>query len=221
MFAVLIGGIFFMPKAHKNSTTSGIVVILSGPSTAGKTSIQKAFQNIASELWLKIGLDNFFCEVFPPTYMGKEERAPQLPSDKEVMWITHETDEHGNNVVPIHFGPLGIKVMMGMFSAIGAYARAGNNLIVDFIPYDIAWIQCLKNDLQEIKTYWIDITLPLEVAEAREKERKTSPIGHARSHHHKMPHTSTYDLVIDTSRVNPEEAAHTIYDFIKNHPKSS
>ena len=44
----------------------GTIIILNGPSASGKSSIQEEFCKLMSELWLKIGLDNFFVGVLPP-----------------------------------------------------------------------------------------------------------------------------------------------------------
>lgn len=44
----------------------GTVIILNGPSSSGKSSIQKEFQYLMLQnLWAKLGIDNLFDKPFP------------------------------------------------------------------------------------------------------------------------------------------------------------
>jgi chloramphenicol 3-O phosphotransferase len=207
----LISGCFTQPK--KQSEAFGTIIILNGPSASGKSSLQKAFQKIADQPCIKIGIDNFFDGVMPENI---EQRNTQ-----DYMTGYKKTDEDGKPIFGITIGNNGEKVMSGMIKAIAAYAKAGNNIIVDYIMYNDAWLKELITTLHGFRVYLIGIKLPLEVLEQREKARATSPVGHARSHYNTVHNKWIYDLEIDTSKLSSEEAAQEIKEFIATHkPKA-
>lgn len=48
------------------------IIILNGPSCAGKSSIQKKLQQLLPDLYLRIGIDNLFDSVLPPAASTKD-----------------------------------------------------------------------------------------------------------------------------------------------------
>jgi chloramphenicol 3-O phosphotransferase len=189
-------------------TTSGTVIILNGPSSVGKTSIIKAFQAKQSAPWLSTGIDNFFVGVLPPKFYLEDQ-----PEHRLVMHGVASEDKEGK-LFTLDIGPEGQKVIKGMHRAIAVYAHAGNNVIVDYIQYDPAWIADLKEALHGVKTIWVGVTASLASIQQREKKRGTSPEGHARSHYHTVHQGITYDLMIDTDVVSPEQSADQIIKFL-------
>lgn len=101
-----------------------------------------------------------------------------------------------------------------MHRAIAAYAKTGNNVIVDYINYDSTWIPDLKKSLIGVKTFFVRVTASLETIEAREKSRGTSPQGHARSHYDTVHKGLKYDLKLNTDDMKPKQAAQKIVDNI-------
>ena len=89
-----------------------------------------------------------------------------------------------------------------------------NNIIVDYIAYKKEWIDDLQQQLKDIKTYWIKVALPLEVIEAREAARGTSPKGHARSHYDSVYWNIAYDLEVNSGQNSALEIAEKIKEFI-------
>lgn len=192
----------------------GIVIILNGPSSAGKTSIQKAFQKKAKRHFLRVGIDTFFDALIEEPDLStfhQDKKLEQLtPTGELIRSIELTTDENKFPIVPLKIGPAGDRIIFGMHSAIAAYAEAGNNLIVDYILYNPAWTEDLKEKLKGEKTYFIKVHAPLEVIEQREKSRNTSPVGHARSHYNTVHKNMSYHLSIDSSIQTPEESASQI-----------
>lgn len=171
---------------------TGTVIILNGPSAAGKSSLQKEFQKIMMpHLWIKVGIDNLFDQTMPDDVM--QEKNP-------IRWGKTTKDINNNPLFTLFIGPDGEKVAYGMNGAIAGYAQAGNNVIVDYIAYKKEWIDDLQKKLKNINTLWAKITIPLSILEEREAARKTSPVGHARSH---------YDYVHWDIKYNLELNAHT------------
>lgn len=125
------------------------------------------------------------------------------------------SEDNDGKLFTLTIGSEGQKVIKGMHRAIAAYAHSGNNVIVDYIKYDDAWIPDLKNSLHEIKVIWIGVTAPLEILKEREKKRGTSPEGHARSHHNTVHDGMTYDLILETESLTPDECANKIISFVQ------
>lgn len=211
LFIVLGSFYYVYTKGPKNAST---VVILNGPSASGKSSIQEAFIRKMDAPWVKIGIDNFFVGVLSKYYIYGEYK-PSNPAYKIMEGIPTE-DEHKNPVFTLKVGPAGEKIIDGMNHAVKAYADAGNNIIIDYIAYEPAWLENLVALLKGHKVIVVKVTLPLEILEQREAGRATSPRGHGRSHYDTVhQHKVTYDLEIDSSKVTPDEAADAIGALLK------
>lgn len=189
---------------------TGTVIILNGPSSVGKSSIIRAFQAQQVTPWLGMGIDNFFVGVLPPKFYLEDK-----PEHRLVMHGIASEDKEGK-LFTLEVGPEGQKVIKGMHRAIAAYAREGNNVIVDYIQYDPAWITDLKEVLNGINVVWVAVTASLQSIEQREKQRGTSPAGHARSHYHTVHQGMKYDVMLDTDVLSPEQATNKVDNFIKN-----
>lgn len=186
-------------------TKPGLVVVLNGPSSVGKTSIVRVFQSLRAEPWLSIGLDNFFVGVIPSKFYLENK-----PEHHKVMQGVASFDKDNKPVFTLTLGEQGRRIMQGMHRSIAAYARAGNNVIVDYIMYDPAWRKDFEETFQGVKVLWVGVKASLEVIEERERRRGTSPQGHARSHYDTVHRGLTYDLVLDTENQLPEASARAI-----------
>lgn len=196
----------------------GTVIILNGPSAAGKTSIQKEIQKQADTLFLRMGIDNLFDAPLPDPDLSNFEKTKQIKQFTNdgtfIRGIELKTDAEGHQIVPLEIGPAGDKVIYGMHAAIADYAKKGNNVVVDYILYKPEWLPDLISSLKGAKVYFIGIKAPLEVLEEREKKRGTSPVGHARSHYDHVHQGMVYDLELDVSELTPDQSAKKILEFV-------
>ncbi len=191
-----------------NQQLAGTVIILNGPSAAGKTSIQKEFQKIMMpKLWIKLGIDTLFDAPLPDITL---ENIAFWQKENAIRWVESTKDAEGRSVITLYVGPDGDCVAYAMNSAIAAYAKQGCNVIVDYIAYKAEWIADLKKKLKSIKTHWVKVAIPLEVLEDREKARGTSPVGHARSHYDYVYGTLDYDLQVSPHIQSAAEIAQLI-----------
>lgn len=191
----------------------GTVIILNGPSGSGKSSIQRAFQQLnMPDLWVAIGIDNFFDNVMPEI---TPENMDTWKSPNPIRWIENTKDTTNNNIITLHVGVKGKKVAYAMNSAIAAYAQEGCNVIVDYIAYDQTWLHDLQKKLHNIPTYYVAVDIPLSVLEEREAKRGTSPAGHARSHYDTVYGDMSYDVRVDTYHNTPQETAQMIQSAIQ------
>lgn len=208
----VIGAYTFHAKKSAPLISKGTIIILNGASASGKSSIQKEFANMSRELWLKVGIDNFFVGLLPEKFiMGP--LPEDLKPEEVVMKGIPSTDDRGP-LFTLIVGPAGQKVIKGMHRAIAAYASRENNVIVDYIAYEKEWINDLAHVLKDYTVYFVGVDIPLDVLEQREKARATSPVGHARSHYDTVHAHGIYDLRVDTSKLSAVECAQAIKDFI-------
>ncbi len=195
---------------------SPTVLIMNGPSASGKSTTQKAIQRLADAPYLSLGVDNLFDTILPDSLnIGAPPQGNFC--DADVRSIRHEVLD-GHPSLAMVVGPIGLKAVRGMHRAIAAYAAAGNDLVVDYIAYDQAWLIDLAQVLTPYRSYYFGFDIRLEEVERREQGRGTSPVGHARSHYHTVHGERIYDLVVDVNAATPESTAALLLDHVTHHP---
>ena len=170
------------------------VILLNGVGSAGKSSIAKALQTITAEPFLHVAMDAFL-EMMPARYWDHPDG------------VTFETiQQDGKPAVAIKSGPVVDQTLLGMRQAVAAMARAGSNLIVDDV--------LLENEMAEYASLLADVTFhavgvfaPLDVLEARERERGDRLIGLARWQYDRVHRGKRYALELDTSNATPMACA--------------
>jgi len=213
-FSVLLMlGFAFMFFKKTKDNSSGIVVVLNGPSGSGKSSIQKEFQKLhMPNLWIKVGIDNLFDNVMPEI---TPENMSFWQSKNPIRWVEKKKDDKGNDIVPLFVGEQGDKVFYAMNSCIAEYAKNGCNVIVDYIAYKKDMLSDLKEKLKNVESYFVAVQISLDVLEQREANRGTSPKGHARSHYFTVYGDMKYDLTVNSEKNSPKEIAQQIKNFIE------
>ena len=84
---IFIKDIFYKRLNCEKNNMYGTVIILNGPSVAGKSSIQKEFQNLMMQedkLWLKLGIDSLFDHPMPDITL---ENIEYWQSKNPIRWV--------------------------------------------------------------------------------------------------------------------------------------
>lgn len=173
------------------------IVLLNGIGSAGKSSIAKALQNIASERFLHVSMDAFL-EMLPESSFGQPDG---------LAFETIERD--GKPVVEIRSGPTVDRAMRGMRHAVAAMAAQGNSLIVDEVLLGDGMAE-YRTLLAGFALFTVGVHAPLDVLEARERQRGDRLIGLARGQFGRVHRGIVYDLEIDSSTATPMECAERI-----------
>lgn len=170
------------------------VILLNGVGSVGKSSIAKALQSITTEPFLHVEMDAFL------------NMMPERFWDHPDGLIFETVQQDGKPSVIIRSGPVAERTFRGMRHAIAAMARQGSNLIVDDVV--------LENEMAEYGSLLADFTLhavgvfaPLDVLEARERERGDRLIGLARWQYDRVHRGRSYDLELDTGNSTAMECA--------------
>ena len=94
-----------------------------------------------------------------------------------------------------------------MRHAIAAMAHDGNDLIVDDVMLGRDAAQQYRELLAQHEVHFVGLFAPLDVLEARERERGDRLIGFSRWQYHRVHSGMTYDLELDTSIASPQACA--------------
>jgi chloramphenicol 3-O phosphotransferase len=173
---------------------SARIVLLNGVGSAGKGSIARALQTIATDPFLHVEMDAFL-RMMPEASFGHPDG------------ITFETvHEGGKSLVVIRTGPAATRVFRGMRHAIAAMAAQGNNLIVDDVVMGDGMAE-YATLLAGFEVFRVGVFAPLAVLETRELQRGDRMIGLARWQYGRVHQGVTYDLELDTSGATPMECA--------------
>ena len=170
------------------------IILLNGVGSVGKSSIARALQTITAEPFLHVAMDAFL-DMMPARYWDHPDG------------ITFETvQQDGKPSVIIRSGPVAERILRGMRQSIAAMAHEGNNLIADDV--------LLENEMADYAAllagftfHTVGVFAPLDVLEARERERGDRLIGLARWQYDRVHQGKRYDLELDTSSSTPSECA--------------
>ncbi len=190
----------------------GMIILLNGVSSAGKSSIAKALQGIWPTPLLELGIDRFI-SMMPRKYIGLGPEAQQG------FQYVSDRDELGP-IVHVKSGWLGHKLLLSIPSIIYSLTQHGYDLVVDEVIEgdERLWnyVQLLNNH----RVYFIAVVCNIDTLEERERARQNRPVGMARPQS-KIVHgpTRVYDFEIDTTFVSPDTSAQQILDFITQNPK--
>jgi len=177
--------------------TTARIVLLNGVGSAGKGSIAKALQTITTACFLHVEMDAFL-QMLPEASWGHPDG------------ITFETvQEDGKPSVVIKTGPVAARMLRGMRRAIAAMAAQGNNLILDEVLLGSEKAE-YADLLSAFDVFLVGVFAPLDVLEARERQRGDRLIGLARWQYDRVHRDMTYDLEVDTSSATPMECADLI-----------
>ena len=105
------------------------------------------------------------------------------------------------------------RMVRGLNRSIAVMAEEGNNLIVDHVLIDDAWLQqCLKL-LRERYVLFVGLHCPLDELERREQERDVRRQGFARQQFDNIHKGKVYDVELDTSVFKAEECVERVVEF--------
>jgi chloramphenicol 3-O phosphotransferase len=173
------------------------VIYLNGTSSSGKSSIARALQERTDELYLHVQLD-VFMQMVPPHGW---ERA-------DGMVLTF-LPAYGAQV---DFGPVCQPLFSGFHRSLAALASAGNQLIVDDVLLEDRWLREALEALVEHEVCFVGVHCPVEVAEARERQRSDRAEGVARGQYDQVHRHGVYDVEVDTSLLTPQACAERILE---------
>jgi chloramphenicol 3-O phosphotransferase len=170
------------------------VILLNGPSSAGKSSLARALQEALDEPWLTFGVDALI-HAMPLKLDGSADGLLIHPGGR------------------IEVGPAWRALESAWRRGVGALARTGLKLVLDEVIFDGAEGQRNWNEaLAGLSVLWVAVRCDPEVLAARESARGDRVVGMAARQAAFVHDGIVYDLEVDTGRLSPEEAARLVLE---------
>jgi len=181
----------------------GHLVALVGTSSVGKSAAAAELQGRLTEPHLVVGLDHFF-SMFPHHWAGH----PRGPGPG--FWYEDTVDPDGSPRARIRYGDAGRRLLDGQRAAVRALLDAGNDVVLDEMPVDGSILPAWRRELAGHRAWWVRLTAPLDVVEAREAARPHGRHpGNARGHLDVLD-GEAFDLTVDTTARTPAEVADAV-----------
>jgi chloramphenicol 3-O phosphotransferase len=159
----------------------GKIIYLTGPSSAGKTSLALELQRLIDEPFLHVGSDAFI------------DMAIRRNQEGPFNWWNH--------IRP--------RLFAGFHASLRALADAGNNLIVDSLIEFPEWRTRLAQCLLGLDVFLVGLHCDVVELNRRELQRGDRRAGEARGHLEvdRVHSFGPYDLDLETSCRGPYELA--------------
>ncbi|MEE4349159.1 MAG: AAA family ATPase [Pacificimonas sp.] len=173
-----------------------MILLVNGPSSAGKTSLCRALQRSLAGSWIYLALD---------------------------MWLSM-LETTGTDCMPVNRGtkdepeiefvmsPLADEILADMRVTAERLARAGHDLIIDEVIWDPAILADYRRRLDPFDLKIIAATAPIAVLTAREKARGDRHLGASLWQSRNMNLETGHDWHLDTSTGGPIELAAMVAD---------
>lgn len=190
----------------------GTVIYLNGSSSAGKSTLGRALQELLGAPYLLLGIDSLFGAVTGRLIRAFRVGSPEIAQWSGIAWVFDEAE----HVQGIEFGEEGRRLPYGLHSMVAALAGEGNNVIVDDVIMEPDMALHCAAALVETPAHIIGVCCALEVLEERERARGDRHKGLAR-YLHQRPHLHIpfYDFEVDSGAASPEACASAIRDYLE------
>ncbi len=182
-----------------------MIILLNGSTSAGKTSIAQAIQNISDKMWMQLGID-VFIDMIHTKFWGMDGKS------SEGFLFTQSKNEHGQFVTEITASTMGKKLAESIPDTVVLLSNRGLDVIVDECLFD-GEIERYKEALRGHDVCYVGVMCDLETLEQREKDRGDRILGCARGMFHRL-HKTTYDLTVNTAEMDAVACAKKILEFI-------
>lgn len=170
------------------------LILLNGPSSAGKSTLARAIQDAMDEPFLRFSLDLFL-------FGGNVLPARRDPNGAFSRTVIRP------------------RLFAGFYGCIGALLAAGNDLIVDHIIETEDDLAALRRALAPHESFFVGVHCPIDVLEAREQARGDRRVGDARRDLTFVHTVTPYDAEVDT-RGDPADAARAVVAAWRAHTGS-
>lgn len=194
------------------SAETGKLIVLNGGSSAGKTSLALAFQDVADECWIHLGIDVFWLAL-PPEQLDLARVRPEYYTWDSVV------EDDGLDWFTVHPGPLLDRAMHARHHAIRAYLDHGLNVIADDVIWKRDWLLDTLRVFQGYQVWMVGVHVSDAEGARREEERGDRHPGWNRGSARAAHADAEYDFEVDTTATPVAALARRLYGLHKACPE--
>lgn len=188
------------------------VILVNGPSSAGKTTLCRALQAALEEPYLVTAFDDFVFMAAPRYYRGADtarQDEHDLYTALGVEMVT-TSPPGGPPAVTARFGPVFRRILDAMAPAVRALVDGGNAVIFDHVLHDRAMQESCRRAFDGLDVFSVGVTCAIEILEERERERGDRVLGRARGLAAVVHSFMSYDVMVDTGTMTTAACVSTI-----------
>ena len=188
------------------------IILVNGPSSAGKTTLCRALQAAILTPYLVVGFDDFIFMSAPRYYRGADSGRQDERDAFTALGVEMVTTSPAGAPpsVVARFGPVFRHILDSMAPAVRALIDGGNAVIFDHVLHDRAMYESCVKAFAGLDVLAIGVTCPVEILEARERERGDRVLGRARGLADVVHAFQSYDVTIDTGSTPTAACVSTI-----------
>ena len=176
------------------------IVLVNGPSSAGKTTLCRALQAAIAEPYLVTGFDDFIFMAAPRYYRGADTGQQAERDAFTALGVEMATTSAPGAppAVEARFGPVFRRLIDSMAPAVRALVDGGNAVIFDHVLHDRAMHESFSRAAEGLDVFAVGVTCPLDILDARERARGDRVLGRARGLAGVVHTFRDYDVMVDT-----------------------
>ena len=182
--------------------SKGSIILLNGTSSAGKTTVARAIQDVSPTPLQHICLDQFR-DGMAGRYRGMNSHGD-------------EPGTRGLNVVPVdgmtqlRFGDVGRLTLRGMRRAAAAFAATGIDIVIDDLLLEPDFLRDYLEVFAGFDVTFVGVHCDVDTLKAREQARPGRFPGTAVAHLKQVHEGCEYDVEVDTARMAPRDCARQV-----------
>jgi chloramphenicol 3-O phosphotransferase len=182
------------------------LILVNGPSSAGKTTLCRALQQKILDPYLLVSFDDFIFMTAPRYYRGADTGRQDERDAFTALGVEMITTSLPGDPVSVmaKFGPVFRRLLDSMAPAVRALIDGGNAVIFDHVLHDRVMYESFRQATAGLDLFTVGVTCPIDVLEARERERGDRVLGRARGLTEVVHGFCSYDVTVDTAALSPE-----------------
>ena len=176
------------------------LILVNGPSSAGKTTLCRALQAAIPAPYLVTGFDDFIFMAAPRYYRGADTGRQAERDAFTALGVEMATTSAPGAppAVEARFGPVFRRLIDSMAPAVRALVDGGNAVIFDHVLHDRAMHESFSRAAEGLDVFAVGVTCPLDILDARERARGDRVLGRARGLAGVVHTFRDYDVMVDT-----------------------
>jgi chloramphenicol 3-O phosphotransferase len=192
------------------------LILVNGPSSAGKTTLCRALQTKIPSPYLVAGFDDFIFMAAPRYYRGADTGRQDERDCFTALGVEMVTTSPPGAPVTVvaRFGPVFRRLVDSMAPAVRTLVDGGNAVIFDHVLHDRTMYESFRRAVAGLDVFAVGVTCPLDILEARERARGDRVLGRARGLADVAHSFCTYDVTVDTGATSTDACVATILEAI-------